>query len=201
MTMASFPPVQASATSGGPTPERVSEDSLEQLDFFEKTTQQGLFVNLLLAGVAFISLWPITSTAHLAAWLAFMLFALAVGCSHKDHRSGRYISRRPGAPCVSAVPRSVRLGWLVLSFFLPQGPGTNSWRDGSCGAWRPETLAPLRVAAAAFFSRRSAAVARLVLLGGGVWGATAHCVCLMCFVWLSVLRYVQSYRSGSLLSK
>ena len=196
--MASFPPVQASADSGGSAPGRVAEDSVEHADFFEKATQNGLSVNLLLAGVAFASLWPITATTHLAAWLAFMVFALAL--RFVLHRGSIGAARNAASMrhwralvVVSCAVIGVGWGWLGLFLFPAHDAGYQllTLMVIAVAVATVHTLALRPEAAAAFLLPAVLpTVARLVLLGGGVWGATAALLCvLMSFVWWSVLRY------------
>jgi len=196
--MATYPPVPAAADGASPTPERVPEGSIEQPDFFEKATQHGLSVNLLLAGVAFGSLWPISATGHLVAWLAFMVVALAVRyVLHKGSIAAARdaVSRRHWRilVVVSCAIVGTGWGWLGLLLFPVQGAGHQllTLMVVAVAVATVHTLAPWREAAAAFLLPAVLpTVARLVLFGGGVWGATAALLCvLMCFVWWSVLRY------------
>jgi signal transduction histidine kinase/ActR/RegA family two-component response regulator len=196
--MAASPPVQASADIGGPAPERAPENSIEQPAFFEKATQHGLSVNLLLAGVAFLSLWPVTAIAHLVAWLAFMIAALAVRfVLHKGSIGATRdaVSRRHWRMLVVGSCAAIGAGWGWLGLFLfpteSSGHQLLSLMILAVAVATVHTLAPLREAAAAFLLPAVLpTVARLVLLGGGLWGATGALLCvLMCFVWWSLLRY------------
>jgi len=177
---------------------RPADDTLGQPDFFEKATQHGLLVNVLLAVVAFASLWPITGAGHLIAWLAFMMFALAVRLVlHKGSvgAAGDAASRSHWRGLVVASCAMVGAGWGWLGFFLFPAQGAShqvlTLMVLAVAVATVHTLAPWREAAAVFLLPAVLPmVARLALFGGSVWGTTAALLCvLMCFVWWNVLRY------------
>ena len=196
--MAASPPVTGPADVDAASSGRSPGGGFEPPDIFERATQHGLAVNLLLAGVAFASLWPTVATGHLAAWFAFMVLALAVRLVlHRGYGgvATDAAARRNWRVLVVASCAAIggAWGWLGLFLFPSHGAGHQllALMVLAVAVATVHTLAPLREAAAAFLLPAVLpTVARLVLLGGGVWGATAALLCvLMCFVWWSLLRY------------
>jgi signal transduction histidine kinase/ActR/RegA family two-component response regulator len=198
MTMALPRPHQASVEGGAAAAGHASDELIEEQGFFERATQHGLLVNLLLAGVALASLWPNTATAHLIAWSAFMLAALAVRLVlHRGFIGATRTAagRRHWRTLVVAACVAIGAGWGWLGFFLFPAQDTGDQvlviMVLAVAVATVHTLAPLRKAAAAFLLPAVLpTVARLALFGGGDWGATAALLCvLMCFVWWNLLRY------------
>jgi signal transduction histidine kinase/CheY-like chemotaxis protein len=196
--MASSPPVQAFTGIGARVRGRMQLDLHEQPDFFEQATRHGLAVNMLLATIAFVSLWPIAATAHLIAWATFMVVALAFRLVlHKGFpgAAGDDTARRHWRFLVVASCAMIGATWGWMGFFLfpvkDAGHQLLSLMVLAVAVSTAHTLAPLRTAGAAYLLPAVVpTVVRLAVLGGAVWGATAAMLCaLMCFVWWSLLRY------------
>ena len=196
--MSSSPPLQAPAPASSLALGRVAADWIERPDILDKATHYGLSVNLLIAVVAFASLWSVSAPAGLGVWLAFMIAALAVrfvlhrgsGAAAEDQASTRHWRL---LVVVSSASIGAGWGWFGLFLFPGEGAGHQvlMMMVLAVAVATVPTLAPFSEAAAAFLLPAVLpAVGRLALIGGSVWGATGAMLCvLMCFVWWSLLRY------------
>ena len=196
--MPSSPPLQAPAPASSFAPGRAPADWIERPDVLDKATHYGLAVNLLLAIVAFASLWAISPHSGLSVWLAFMVATLAVRfVLHRGSvaAAGDPTSTRHWRMLVVVTSAAIGAGWGWLGLFLFPGEGAGYQvlllMVLAVAVATVPTLAPFSEAAAAFLLPAVLpAVARLSLLGGTLWGATGAMLCvLMCFVWWSLLRY------------
>lgn len=196
--MSWFLAVQPEGKSSDSSLEYEREISGEQLDLLQAETHYGLLANLVIAGVAFAALWPISPTPHLISWLAFMLVVLAV--RFVLHRGYIGAARDLGnnrrwrmLVVVSCAAIGIGWGWMGLFLYPAEGAAYQllMMMVLVLAVTTVPMVAPFLEAASAFLALAVLPpMVRLALVEGGMWGVAGALLCVLtCFVWWKLLRY------------
>ncbi len=181
----------------------------ERLKFLQSGTGYGLLANLVSTGVVVGSLWGSASTAHLATWLAFMLFALAMRfILHRAYiRAPRSLGDNPHwCRLVTKSASAIGLAWawfgLVLLPFLGPDHGL-VLMSLVLVLVTGHTIAPFRAAAGAFLVLSGLPLVTQLLLLGGPTGsiASALLLILLGMQWVSLEIYLAEITKNAQLQR
>lgn len=191
-----FSSIKAPVTSEAPAPEREREPTGEQLGLLQADTSYGLLANVVMAGVGFASLWPVSAGGHMITWLTYVI--LALGVRYVLHRGYTAASQQLGHNrywriLVIASCGAIGVGWGWFGLFLFPAADVKfqliTLMVLAVAVATVHTVAPFHAAAAAFLVPTVLPAMTRLAVEDARWAVSGALLCVMaCFVWWSLLR-------------